>query len=41
MNAGRGGQAIVATNNVRELMGRLGDDLAAYYLLGYYSTNGK
>ena len=39
--ANTGGEAIVATNNFRELLARLADDLAAYYLLGYYSTNGK
>ena len=38
--ANTGGEAIVATNNFRELLARLADDLAAYYLLGYYSTNG-
>jgi VWFA-related protein len=36
-----GGEAILATNNTRELMARMADDLSAYYLLGYYSTNGK
>jgi VWFA-related protein len=38
--ANTGGEAILATNNVRELMARMADDLSAYYLLGYYSTNG-
>jgi VWFA-related protein len=39
--ANTGGEAILATNNVRDLMARMADDLSAYYLLGYYSTNGK
>jgi len=39
--ANTGGEAIVATNNFREQLARVADDMAAYYLLGYYSTNGK
>jgi VWFA-related protein len=39
--ANTGGEAIVATNNFRELLARVADDMGAYYLLGYYSTNGK
>jgi len=39
--ANTGGEAIVATNNFREQLARVADDLGAYYLLGYYSTNGK
>jgi VWFA-related protein len=39
--ANTGGEAIVATNNFRELLAKMADDLASYYLIGYYSTNGK
>jgi VWFA-related protein len=33
------GTAIVQTNDIAGPMQRLGEDLAAHYLLGYYSTN--
>jgi VWFA-related protein len=32
------GTAIVGTNNIRDALRRVVDDLSAYYLLGYYST---
>jgi VWFA-related protein len=35
------GIAIVNTNDLSRGMRRIGDDLAAYYVLGYYSTNTK
>ncbi|HET9268822.1 MAG TPA: VWA domain-containing protein, partial [Vicinamibacterales bacterium] len=35
------GEAILATNNVRDLMARMAENLSAYYLLGYYSTNAQ
>jgi VWFA-related protein len=33
------GVAIVSTNNLEPGLRRIADDLSAYYLLGYYSTN--
>ena len=39
--ANTGGEAILATNNVRDLMARMAENLSAYYLLGYYSTNAQ
>ena len=36
-----GGIAIVNTNDLTGGMRRIGDDLAAYYVLGYYTTNTK
>jgi VWFA-related protein len=35
------GMAIVNTNDLRGGMKRIADDLAAYYVLGYYTTNTK
>jgi VWFA-related protein len=35
---GTDGTAIVGTNNIREALRRVVDDLSSYYLLGYYST---
>jgi len=35
---GTDGTAIVGTNNIREALRRVIDDLSSYYLLGYYST---
>ena len=35
------GHAIVNTNDITSGITRIADDLAAYYLLGYYSTNTK
>jgi VWFA-related protein len=35
------GHAIVNTNDITAGITRIADDLAAYYLLGYYSTNTK
>jgi VWFA-related protein len=35
------GLAVVGTNDLNAGMRRIADDLAAYYLLGYYSTNTK
>ena len=35
------GQAIVETNDLNAGMKRIADDLAAYYVLGYYTTNTK
>jgi hypothetical protein len=35
------GMAVVNTNDLRGGMKRIADDLAAYYVLGYYTTNTK
>ena len=35
------GMAIVNTNDLNAGMKRIADDLAAYYVLGYYTTNTK
>jgi VWFA-related protein len=35
------GVAVVSTNNLREGLKRISDDLTSYYLLGYYSTNSR
>jgi len=35
---GTDGTAIVGTNNIREALTRVVDDLSSYYLLGYYSS---
>src|SRR4029079_4154872 len=35
------GIAIVETNDLTAGINRIGDDLAAYYVLGYYTTNTK
>jgi VWFA-related protein len=36
-----GGQAAVNTNDLNAALRKIADDLSAYYLLGYYSTNGN
>ncbi len=38
---GTGGLAIVNTNDIDGGVRRIADDLSAYYLIGYYSTNTK
>jgi VWFA-related protein len=38
---GTGGLAIVNTNDIDGGVRRMADDLSAYYLIGYYSTNAK
>ncbi|HVW06355.1 MAG TPA: VWA domain-containing protein [Vicinamibacterales bacterium] len=38
---GTGGLAIVNTNDIDGGVRRMADDLSAYYLIGYYSTNTK
>jgi VWFA-related protein len=38
---GTGGLAIVSTNDIGGGVRRIADDLSAYYLIGYYSTNTK
>ena len=35
---GTDGTAVVGTNNIRQALARVVDDLSSYYLLGYYST---
>jgi len=35
---GTDGTAIIGTNNIRDALRRVIDDLSSYYLLGYYST---
>jgi VWFA-related protein len=35
------GTVVMNTNNIDAAMQRIVDDLSSYYLLGYYSTNGK
>jgi VWFA-related protein len=35
------GTSVINTNNVDAALKRITDDLSSYYLLGYYSTNGK
>jgi VWFA-related protein len=35
------GIAVTGTNDMREGMRRIADDLSGYYLLGYYTTNNK
>jgi VWFA-related protein len=35
------GLAVVSSNNLRESLKRISDDLTSYYLLGYYSTNSR
>jgi VWFA-related protein len=35
------GTSVINTNNIDEALKRITDDLSSYYLLGYYSTNGK
>jgi hypothetical protein len=36
-----GGLAMVANNDLGKELQTIGDDLASYYLIGYYSTNAK
>jgi VWFA-related protein len=35
------GLSLRNSNDLRKLLKRIGDDLTSYYLIGYYSTNGK
>jgi len=35
---GTDGAAVIGTNNIRQALQRIVDDLSSYYLLGYYST---
>ena len=35
------GLAMLNSNDLRQQLGRIADDLTSYYLLGYYSTNPK
>lgn len=35
------GTSVINTNNIDGALKRITDDLSSYYLLGYYSTNGK
>jgi len=39
--AGTDGRAVVATNDLVNGVRRIADDLSAYYLLGYYSSNSE